>query len=267
MADLQKLMAGVQDYIGKALAPIVDRIKALEAKPDPVIWDGAAIERALDERIQRFPKPQDGKSVSIDEVRPLILDAVKAILDEWPKPQNGKDGPTEEAVSKMLAEALAKIPTPKDGISPTAEAVADLLIARLADRFEAKSSDWALDFERRAQALFQKAVDAIPIPKDGKDGINGVGWDDMTVEHDGKRTVTLKFVKGEASHEAQIVIPCVIDAGFYKEGMAVEQGDGVTHGGSYWIAQKDTTTKPEIGNPDWRLAVRRGRDAKSSARL
>ncbi len=126
-------------------------------------------------------------------------------------------------------------------------------------------AEWALDFEKRAQGLFQKAVDAIPKPidgKDGRDGTNGVGWDDMQVEHDGKRGVTLKWIKGDAQHIAEIVIPCVIDAGFFKEGQTYEQGDGVTFGGSYWIAQKATSAKPEVGTEDWRLAVRKGRDGK-----
>lgn len=123
-------------------------------------------------------------------------------------------------------------------------------------------AEWALDFERRAQALFQKAVEAIPKPKDGKDGTNGIGWDDMQVEFDGKRTVTLKWVKGDTTHEAPIVFPLPVDVGFWKEGMTAEKGDGVTHGGSYWIAQKDTTVKPELGSDAWRLAVRKGRDGK-----
>lgn len=92
--------------------------------------------------------------------------------------------------------------------------------------------------------------------------VEGNSFEDMTVEHDGKRGVTFKWIKGGYEHSSAIHIPCVLDAGFYKDGMQVEKGDGVTFGGSYWIAQKDTTTKPEIGNPDYRLAVRRGRDGK-----
>lgn len=138
-------------------------------------------------------------------------------------------------------------------------------LADIEPLLKSMQAEWALDFERRAQDLFQKAIDAIPKPKDGKDGkdgADGIGWDDMTVEHDGKRTVTLKWVKGETETSADIIFPVPLDAGFYKEGMPVQQGDGVTFGGSYWIAQKDTTTKPEIGNPDWRLAVKKGRDAR-----
>lgn len=92
--------------------------------------------------------------------------------------------------------------------------------------------------------------------------IEGNSLEDMKVEHDGKRGVTFTWTKGFYEHSATIKIPCVIDAGFWKEGMSVEKGDGVTHGGSYWIAQTDTDTKPDLGNSHWRLSVKKGRDAR-----
>lgn len=127
---------------------------------------------------------------------------------------------------------------------------------------------WALDFERRAQDLLQRAVDRIPPPpaakdgEDGEDGKDGLGFDDLMVEHDGKRCVTLKFQRGDIVKSFELTIPAVIDAGFWKPEMKFEPGDGVTHGGSYWIAQKSTDTQPEVGNDAWRLAVRKGRDAR-----
>jgi hypothetical protein len=54
----------------------------------------------------------------------------------------------------------------------------------------------------------------------------------------------------------------VLDAGVWKEGVAYSHGDAVSHGGSLWIAQKDTQTKPDTPQCDWRLAVKRGRDGK-----
>lgn len=140
-----------------------------------------------------------------------------------------------------------------------------VVLADLEPLLKSMQSEWALDFERRAQALFQKAVDAIPKPVDGKDGTNGVdgiGWDSMRVEHDGRRSFEFIFTKDGTDHPFKFSVPCVIDAGFYQEGMKVEKGDGVTFGGSYWIAQTDTDTKPAVGNPDYRLAVRKGRDGK-----
>ncbi len=232
-------------FISKRLEALEPRFKALETRalvPGPQGEKGAAGERGADGK--DGIAGADGKSVTPDEmVVPLvtaILPEVHKALAELPIPENGKDG--------------------RDGIDGKSITLDDVLPI-----LKSMQAEWALDFEKRAQGLFQKAVDAIPKPidgKDGRDGTNGVGWDDMTVEHDGKRGVTLKWIKGDAQHIAEIVIPCVIDAGFFKEGQTYEQGDGVTFGGSYWIAQKATSAKPEVGSEDWRLAVRKGRDGK-----
>jgi len=58
-------------------------------------------------------------------------------------------------------------------------------------------------------------------------------------------------------------IPAPLDRGVHKDGAAYERGDGVTHGGSWWIAQRDTNETPGMPGCDaWRLAVKRGRDGK-----
>ena len=56
-------------------------------------------------------------------------------------------------------------------------------------------------------------------------------------------------------------LPVVLDKGVYKAGEGYQAGDGVTWAGSFWIAQEDTTEKPD-GGKGWRLAVKRGRDGK-----
>lgn len=177
---------------------------------------------------------------------PLVkrLEALEARQPE--RGEKGETGPAGAAGAPGLAGV--------DGKSVT--------LADLEPLLKSMQDSWALDFERRAQALFQKAVDSMPKPQDGKDGIDGIGWDSMRVEHDGRRSFEFVFTKDGADHPYKFTIPCLIDVGFYREGMSVEKGDGVTFGGSYWIAQEDTDTKPGVGNPAYRLAVRKGRDGK-----
>lgn len=74
---------------------------------------------------------------------------------------------------------------------------------------------------------------------------------------DGGRTLCLAL--GETAHE--IKTATVLDAGIWKDGTAYVAGDGVTWGGSFFIAQAATTAKPG-GSDDWRLAVKRGNDGK-----
>ena len=45
-----------------------------------------------------------------------------------------------------------------------------------------------------------------------------------------------------------------IDRGVYRAGVVYTKGDGVTYGGSYWIAESDPTGPPPVNG--WRLAVK-----------
>lgn len=73
---------------------------------------------------------------------------------------------------------------------------------------------------------------------------------------DGGRTL-LWSLGGKVFHVKTAV---VLDAGIWKEG-AYSIGDGVTSGGSFWIAQVETTARPGKSD-DWRLAVKRGADGR-----
>lgn len=227
---------------------------------------GEAIRRAVEplhaeiadlkKQLAEMPAPEngkdgepgrDGKDCDMGQVRAWIDGAVKAI----PAPENGKDG-RDGKDGKDGADG-------KDGESFTIEDAEKLL--------DSKMARWELDFERRANDTLQRAIDRIPTPKDGapgKDGADGVGFDDLCVEHDGERTVSLVFTKGERVKRFDLTLPLVIDRGIYKPDLAIKAGDGVTWGGSYWIAQQDAPAgKPgEPASEGWRLAVKRGRDGK-----
>ena len=75
---------------------------------------------------------------------------------------------------------------------------------------------------------------------------------------DGGRT--LRFSFGEMAVR-EVKTALVLDAGVWKEGVSYAAGDGVTLGGSFFIAQTATTTKPGKSD-DWRLAVKRGSDGR-----
>jgi hypothetical protein len=76
---------------------------------------------------------------------------------------------------------------------------------------------------------------------------------------DGGRT--LRWAIGDSVHEIKTAI--VLDAGVWKEGTSYVPGDGVTLGGSFFIAQAETAAKPGKSD-DWRLAVKRGSDGRDA---
>jgi integrin beta 3 len=95
----------------------------------------------------------------------------------------------------------------------------------------------------------------------GKDGMDGT-LEQLSMTYDGARTVTFRRATGEAIPGGTIRVPWVLDQGVYQGGQAYEKGDGVTFGGSFWIAQAETSAKPGEGATPWRLAVKAGRDGR-----
>jgi collagen triple helix repeat protein len=99
--------------------------------------------------------------------------------------------------------------------------------------------------------------------KDGKPGKDGIGFKDMTSTYDAARGVVLKWTS-EDGRTLELAIPArgLDYQGVWKEG-EFQPGHVVTYAGSLWIAKNPTTSKPGDGEPDWQLAVKKGRDAKS----
>jgi hypothetical protein len=220
------VIGAVRDYVERALSPIDNRLKQLEARPAPEKGDkGDAGINGKD--------GADGRSVGLDDVLPLV--------------------------DKFLAD----IRIPRDGIdgkSVTVDQVREMFM----DMYQIHQAAWALDFERRAQDILQRSIDRIEKPrdgKDGKDGRDGLGVEDFTLSIDG-RNVTATIKRGEFVKSHTVRIPALLDRGVFKEIADYEQGDGVTWGGSFWIAQKDAPEGKPGSGPDWRLAVKAGRDAR-----
>src|SRR5690606_11595988 len=74
----------------------------------------------------------------------------------------------------------------------------------------------------------------------GDPGTDGLGLDEMAVDYDGERTMSLRFVRGDQVKEYPLVLPIVLDKGVWvergPEGRGYAKGDGTTFGGSFWIA-------------------------------
>jgi hypothetical protein len=253
LPDFEKL---VQRAIEGALPAEV--AKAVGALPKPEVIKGdpgkdadpAVMQKMVADAVAALPKPADGKSVDQDQVREMVEHAVAQL----PKPRDGEDADPE--VTRALVERLfADMPKPQDGKSVTVDEVLPL--------FEAQFSKWALDFERRATDVQQRAIERMPKPENGTDGL---GFDDLTFSHDGLRTGVFRFSRGDQVKEFTFKTPAVVDCGVYAAGSVHEKGDGVTYGGAFYIAKRDTNTSPGDGDGSWRRAVNSGRDRERPVR-
>jgi len=109
--------------------------------------------------VSALPPAKDGESVTVEDVQPMLLELVKSAVAELPPSQPGKDADMDE-IKRHLDQLVKSIePDP----APSAEEVAAV--------FERRFSDLALSLERQARDIVDKAVDRIPVPQDGRDAL------------------------------------------------------------------------------------------------
>jgi len=101
--------------------------------------------------------------------------------------------------------------------------------------------------------------------KDGADGAPGLSFEDMTVEFDGRRSITFRFARGEQVYEKRLELPIPLYMGVYKADQKYSVGDCVTHDGALWMARQQDLKKPGDGDKSgWQLAVKSSKNGKSA---
>lgn len=191
---------------------------------------------------------------------------------------SGKDADPSEAAALLLPgvakearelveRMVREIPAPKDGRDGSNGAdgksvTADEVLLAFGVEISKRMGDWALDFERRAQDILHRAVENIPKPANGKDGADGLGFDDLAVEQLDERHIVLRFSRGDVVKEFPVELAGFVDRGVFKHGDTYDRGDSVSWGGSTFFAQKRAPEGEPGTSADWRLGVKRGRDGK-----
>ncbi|MGF4715150.1 phage gp6-like head-tail connector protein, partial [Klebsiella pneumoniae] len=262
--------------------------------------------QAVDDAVAALPPAQDGKSVTPEDVRPLLQELVTAAVGEIPVPRDGKD--YDPAVLKQAVDdAVAALPPAQDGKSVTPEDVRPLLqelvtaaVSEIPVPRDGKDYDPAV-----LKQAVDDAVAALPPAQDGRDALqleiqpfidegksytrgsyathNGGlwrayekthgmrGWEcivdgvsDVDISMNGQRNfiVTVNRASG-ASEKKSFDIPTMVYRGVFKSGDEYLPGDTVTWGGSLWHCDEQTQDKPgETGSKGWTLAAKRGRDGR-----
>ena len=248
-------MAEVRADVLKAIPESLPGPQGERGEPGPAGKDAdhAAIAALLVPEVEKavasLPRPEKGDSGDPGEPGPAgkdaDVDALRAeVLNGLRDEANVQLKAMVEATRK---EVLASIPPPEKGEKGhDGVGLAGAIIDRSGHLVVTMTNG-------TAQSL------GLVVGKDGDDGAPGLGFDDMEVLYDGRRSFTFRFMKGEKAKEFMFNAPIPLDAGFYKAGEKYEKADLVQFGGSMWIAQEDTTDKPGEGKA-WRLSSKRGRD-------
>ncbi len=252
IAELRAEVAGLRAQIAELQAELRAKIDARLAE----LKDGAPGERGA-----------DGKSVTIEDVLPAIESAIAARFAALPTPKDGRDGKDgehgrsvtlaelEPIVDATVARAVAAIPAPKDGVDGRSVDVA-AVEAMVAERVSVVvneavaravaalppaepgapgTSVTADDVAPLIATEVEKAVAALPKPKDGVDGKDGAPGERGLDGAPGKLP-TIGEWKDRVYHESDVV----------------------TFAGSTYQAQRDTGKAPP--HEDWRCIARAGND-------
>lgn len=250
------LDAIIKDIADTIRDSVNEAVKSVSEKYDSRI-------KELDSKISEL----SSNSVKFDELKSVVDDAVSSIIIE--KPKDGVDGKDGKDGKDGLDGADGKDGSDgrdgangkdgvdgKDGVSPSPDDVAKAM--------EHHFAKWALDFERNANSVLEKAIDRMPKPRDGVDGKNAIEIKDFDISiGEDKRTLTVKL--GDVSKSVRI--SSVIHKGVYSPSYEYQDGDCVTFGGSLWIAKKDFPQGAPNNSDDWQLSVKKGRDGKEVVKI
>jgi hypothetical protein len=258
---LQAVGVYVADQVQRHTAPLLQKIADLETKLAVI---GATTQKYHDEsmadiatRIAAIPAGKDGKdgrdgvdgqdgkpgadgvSVSLDDVRAvaenLVLDAVSNL-------------PVPAAVVSVVGGFVDRDGNLCLTFSNGSIQTLGIVVGRDGKDVDAESIRTTLE------RLFAE----YPKPRDGKDGRDGFGFDDIRMDYIDNE-FWLVFQKGEEIK--RFLCPVVSYQGIWRDG-DYRIGHQVTFNGCQWIAIRQTKDRPGTKESGWQLCVKAGRDGK-----
>ncbi|WP_395406296.1 phage portal protein [Pseudoduganella sp. UC29_106] len=217
--------------------------------------DPALVAKMVAEEVAKIPAPKDGKDADPEQIRTLVAEAVKDI----PAPKDGQSVPIEE-VQKMVAEAVAKAVAAivvKDGAPGR-----DALHLEILPAIDTEKSYVRNTYATHNGGLW-RSYETTHGMKGWECVVDGVAGIEVQAPDERTCVVVIRQASG-AEERKEFTIPGVVDKGIFRDGEAYKRGDGVTFGGSWFLAQKDQPAGKPGESSDWRLAAKRGRDGKDA---
>ncbi|KNA27998.1 hypothetical protein ACO03_03090 [Pantoea ananatis] len=252
LAEISRLKNCIEEY--KQSAPDVDLVvrTVLEKITVPSAPELPDIGQMVRDAVAAIPLPDAPVPIPLPDISAMVRNAVNAI--ELPQPEPLPD------ISQMVRDAVAAIPAATEG-KPGNDG-RDALQIEILPGIEAEKS-----YPRGTYALHLGGLWRSYQKTTGMNGWECVvdGISDISISQDEERHFTVTAVKssGEKS-EKTFSVPVMIYRDIFKEGQKYHPGDSVTWGGSIWYCHEETGDKPgEDGSKGWKLAVKRGRDARA----
>jgi hypothetical protein len=287
----EKMLSAVKDYVGrkvgelsesvsKRLDDLSEKLKEIDSRPIPV---GPQGERG-----------EDGKSVSVEEVTPIILSEIEKHISKIELPKDGPEGKPGKDGESIVGPEGKPGKDGERGKSAYEIAKEHGYVGSELDWLKSLEGKPGLDGQRGESGqdgddgLDALEIDPIPFIDDTKRYPRGVwakhngglwrsyetteglkGWEcvvsgtpNVEIIQSDERTINIVVTKSDGEKVDNIIkFPAMIYRGIWREGL-FEKGDTVTWNGSLWIAEKDTNIKPGEKDSGWRLSVKKGQDGK-----
>lgn len=268
------------DAFEKSLAELRDRVLVMETKAAavqaPVVAERVDL-TPLSERMAIVEtKLQDPFRDMQDRL--VTLEHSHAIVAAAPPRESVDLNPLTAQVSELRDRVLAVETKPEktfdlpplQDLSPLYGRVSALEAMASSKAVDATRisdlSEKVADIHTKVAVLEVRAQVPGPAGKDGqpgRDGADGLSFDDLQAVQNDDRSFTVKAVRGDRVKDIGTArFPVLIQRGVYADGASYEPGDMVTWGGSQWHCNEATTTKPGEGSKAWTLTVKRGRDGR-----
>lgn len=260
---LSRLAKQVEEISNAPDPDIESMVKAaiahLPAPTAPGLPDIAAM---VSDAVAAIPAPRDGKSVTPEDVQPMIQELVRNAVAEIPTPKDGKDfdpSMLKQLVEQAVSDAVSAMPAAEPG-KDGADGRDALALEILPFIDEEKS------YPRGSYATHNGGLWRAYEKTHGMRGweclVDGVAGIDIQQSELRCFTLTVNRTSG-ASETKSFDVPVMIYQGVFKSGQEYLPGDTVTWGGSLWHCDEQTQDKPgEAGSKGWTLAAKRGRDGR-----
>lgn len=241
-----QIVSTVKEFVARRLEDVTTRLDEVVA------------------RLDSLPVPKDGQPG-----KDADMEALAVVIDERVKEQSSAVresllGVVAEQINRMheAVEAVKNIAPPQFDKPKDGEPGRDAL-----DLDVMLSIDEERRYRRGCYATHKGGLWKTIRTSEGMDGWECIvdGVDAVEIEMSGDREITIKTRMSSGREVSKsFSVPVVLDRGVFKDGTAYKAGDGVTWAGSFWIAQRDTSEKPDMADSGFRLAVKRGRDGKEA---
>jgi hypothetical protein len=230
---------------------VSDAVSGIEIPVAPELPD---IKQMVKDAVNVLPQPQPPEPAALPDIEKMVSDAVSGI--EIPA------APELPDIQQMVKDAVSALPLPKDG-NPGNDGKDALQVEIMPCLDDEKS------YPRGTYALHNGGLWRSFQKTTGMNGweclVDGIASIDITQSHEREFTVSAKLASG-AITDKSFSVPVMIYRDIFKEGEKYQPGDSVTWAGSVWYCHAETTDKPgEPSSKGWKLAVKRGRDARQKA--